>query len=578
MPNVNTHPAAAASASLGIETQRAQQVQQSASPSPVATPQATSLSTGEQYQVSEYKVRKGDTLWDIAKVKMGDANKWPELFALNKNQIRNPNLIFPGQVLAVPQQVQVAPTVPSQPVSSPVDSSPPPAPVTPAPPPPTPVAEEVIVPSQPAAPEPPAPPPAPVAQEPVAPEPVAPQPEPVQAPPASVQPEAPIYLRPPEEMPYPDDPLAVAPPAETPAEPTAPTEPEAPAVPAQPTPPPYSTIGQPSQAENKGSGIGKAAIIGGVLGTAGTGAALIGITKTLAAPVSNLGGYATAQVVAKSINTVTSKVGLKVPTGPALTQAVSKIGGPKVAGAVTAVAVGAVVAGVAAGGYYLYNRATQKDEPATPDNQTPPLPQGPAAPAQPSAPSASSDAAAALGNLQPVVDENARPPVDVSSKFQELDGLLKEKKYMFFGAATRPDDIRAVGVQIWLDGQVDDRVKLANTLVSNGQAELLGRIMSHEETQPVEIAQVMSQPAFPVGEYMKALDDNQAFLVLNALSGVAAMGEPQSARVIGDTVKAYDGIMDREGPFKQLREHHQSVGSWNQLPADLRQQIDQLLK
>jgi hypothetical protein len=33
----------------------------------------------------------------------GDTNAWPKIFEANRNQIVNPNLIYPGQVLRVPQ-------------------------------------------------------------------------------------------------------------------------------------------------------------------------------------------------------------------------------------------------------------------------------------------------------------------------------------------------------------------------------------------------------------------------------------------------------------------------------------------
>ena len=49
-----------------------------------------------------HTVVPGDTLSDIAQQKLGDANRWPEIFALNRDQINNPSLIFPGQVLLLP--------------------------------------------------------------------------------------------------------------------------------------------------------------------------------------------------------------------------------------------------------------------------------------------------------------------------------------------------------------------------------------------------------------------------------------------------------------------------------------------
>ena len=46
-------------------------------------------------------VRRGDTLSDIARRFLGDYRRWPELFKANAGQIRNANLIFPGQRLYV---------------------------------------------------------------------------------------------------------------------------------------------------------------------------------------------------------------------------------------------------------------------------------------------------------------------------------------------------------------------------------------------------------------------------------------------------------------------------------------------
>lgn len=49
-----------------------------------------------------YTVRRGDSLSKIARKQLGDANRWPEIFDLNRSVINNPNVIFPGQVLLLP--------------------------------------------------------------------------------------------------------------------------------------------------------------------------------------------------------------------------------------------------------------------------------------------------------------------------------------------------------------------------------------------------------------------------------------------------------------------------------------------
>jgi hypothetical protein len=46
-----------------------------------------------------YTVKKRDTLWDISKMYLKSPWRWPELWGMNIEQVRNPHLIFPGQVL-----------------------------------------------------------------------------------------------------------------------------------------------------------------------------------------------------------------------------------------------------------------------------------------------------------------------------------------------------------------------------------------------------------------------------------------------------------------------------------------------
>jgi LysM repeat protein len=46
-----------------------------------------------------YTVKRGDTLWDISSIFLTSPWRWPELWGMNKEQIANPHLIYPGQML-----------------------------------------------------------------------------------------------------------------------------------------------------------------------------------------------------------------------------------------------------------------------------------------------------------------------------------------------------------------------------------------------------------------------------------------------------------------------------------------------
>ena len=49
-----------------------------------------------------YTVKAGDTLSRIAKDHLGNANEYMKIFNLNKDQLTDPDLIKPGQVLRIP--------------------------------------------------------------------------------------------------------------------------------------------------------------------------------------------------------------------------------------------------------------------------------------------------------------------------------------------------------------------------------------------------------------------------------------------------------------------------------------------
>jgi nucleoid-associated protein YgaU len=53
-----------------------------------------------------YTIQSGDTLSKVAKEFYGDANRWNELFEANREVIKDPDKIYPGQRIRVPQDGQ----------------------------------------------------------------------------------------------------------------------------------------------------------------------------------------------------------------------------------------------------------------------------------------------------------------------------------------------------------------------------------------------------------------------------------------------------------------------------------------
>ncbi len=58
----------------------------------------------EQPEADFYTVKRGDSLSKIAKRYYGDPMKYKKIFEANKPMLKDPNLIYPGQVLRIPQK------------------------------------------------------------------------------------------------------------------------------------------------------------------------------------------------------------------------------------------------------------------------------------------------------------------------------------------------------------------------------------------------------------------------------------------------------------------------------------------
>lgn len=74
-------------------------VQSGSSTAPDATRQETAAT---------YTVKSGDSLSAIAKREYGDASEWRRIFEANRDQIKDPDLIHPGQELKIPPRQEGA--------------------------------------------------------------------------------------------------------------------------------------------------------------------------------------------------------------------------------------------------------------------------------------------------------------------------------------------------------------------------------------------------------------------------------------------------------------------------------------
>jgi nucleoid-associated protein YgaU len=68
---------------------------------PGETTQSNTARPGAQTQ-RDYTIQSGDSLSKIARQFYGNPNDWQKIYQANKDKIKDPNLIHPGQKIIIP--------------------------------------------------------------------------------------------------------------------------------------------------------------------------------------------------------------------------------------------------------------------------------------------------------------------------------------------------------------------------------------------------------------------------------------------------------------------------------------------
>jgi LysM repeat protein len=69
---------------------------------PVTKPGPTLIAVSAGPNEVTHVVKKGDTLWDLAKEYLKDPFRWPDVFQRNTDIVENPHWIYPGETIRIP--------------------------------------------------------------------------------------------------------------------------------------------------------------------------------------------------------------------------------------------------------------------------------------------------------------------------------------------------------------------------------------------------------------------------------------------------------------------------------------------
>jgi nucleoid-associated protein YgaU len=101
-PDITASVSAQASNSKRTDSTAAQQPQLAAAGTAVVPDSGSPSSTVVVPKIATTTVTRGDSLWRLSQASYGAGTRYAVIYKANKEQIRNPNLIYPGQVFVVP--------------------------------------------------------------------------------------------------------------------------------------------------------------------------------------------------------------------------------------------------------------------------------------------------------------------------------------------------------------------------------------------------------------------------------------------------------------------------------------------